>query len=141
MEEFTVMESKNRTIRLTNKHIRREGNKRGGTEYEALPLAHVSGVLFKTRNYPLLAVLGGILLLVAIGMNKSGHSENEMLTVAGAGLALLIAFFMMRTSAVEIISQGGAKVKFETSGMSHDQIKTFAEAVLAQAEEARKAKA
>lgn len=138
MQEKLILESDNHQLRLTDKRVLFEVEQRGASAYTSIPLQKVSAVSFQTKASPILLAIGLICLVIAglVGTGKySATPESNQLNGAIfliLSVGFIVAYFVRRYGVLEVISDAGERITFKTAGLSHQQVRKFAEAVAEQ---------
>lgn len=124
-DEHNVMSSNDDTLMLTNLRVKYEASNGGGSAYKSIPLKKVSACALTTKKYPLLLVLAGLAILGVL----AAPSEPLKIGAAILAVALIAAYFFARNGQLEVFSDSGASIAMPTRGLTHDQVRIFAEAV------------
>lgn len=126
--ERLIMSSEDNSLVLTDKRVKFEIKSRSKSAYKSIPIDQVATCALDTRTFPILLVLAALAVLVIFAAPETGQR-------VGAGIAALIlvaAYFGSRNGQIEIFSTSGESIAVPTKGLSHEQVRTFLEAVEAQ---------
>ncbi|RZI80859.1 MAG: hypothetical protein EOP38_21145 [Rubrivivax sp.] len=131
--ETVILSSDDGTLILTNYRVKHEVVSRSDSSYKSIPIDKVAACALNTRSYPVLLLLAVVaVLLVFI------FPELPQRIGAGVAAAVLVAlYFGTRNGQIEVFSDSGESIAVPTKGLSHDQVKTFLEAVARQYQAAR----
>lgn len=110
---------------LTNFRVKYESDNGGSSAYKSIPLKKVSACALTTKKYPFLLVLAGLAILGVIG----APSEPQRIGAAILALAFIAAYFFTRNGQLEVFSDSGTSITLPTKGLTHAQVRVFAEAV------------
>ncbi len=131
--ESTIVASKDNALVLTNFRVKYEVVSHSKSVYKSIPIEQVSACALSIRTYPMLLLLAALGVLAAIVA-----PEIEQRVGAGiAAIAFVLAYFATRRGQIEIFSTGAATIAVPTKGLSHDQVRKFLEAVVAQYQKAK----
>ncbi|MBL7088087.1 hypothetical protein [Acidovorax sp.] len=128
-DERCVMTSDDGALTLTNFRVKYEGKVGRGQVYKSIMLSKVSGCAVTTRTYPLLLVFAGLAALGTIATPQ----DPVRITFAAIALILFFSYFITRRGQLEVFSDSGASIALPTSGLKHEIVRSFAEAVALQA--------
>ena len=129
--ESIITTSKNGEIVLTNRRVRKLTKKRGSAELTSIFLEKISSIEVNYKSYWLFLLLGILLLTFAaftavmVVFHNSSHVPPEALLAALFGIGFVLSYIFSRKHVVTISSDGGAKIVFETRGMSGDEVGRF----------------
>lgn len=123
--EHNVMSSNDGSLILTNFRVKHESTNGGGSAYKSIPLKKISACALTTKKYPFLLVLAGLTVL------GGATSPNDNLRIAAFVLAaiFILLYFLARNGQLEVFSDSGTSIVLPTSGLTHAQVRVFAEAV------------
>ena len=123
--EHNVMSSNDGALILTNFRVKHESDNGGGSTYKSIPLKKISACALTTKKYPFLLVLAGLAIIGGLA------APNDNLKIAGFALGAILTalYFFTRNGQLEVFSDSGTSIKFPTSGLTHVQVRVFAEAV------------
>lgn len=113
-------------LELTNYRVKFDAAAKGSSKYVSIPLDAVAFCGLTTRSYPWLLAAAGIAGVAAF-MQPQVPIRYLLLFV---GAALVIAYFITRSGMITVSSNGGEPIEVRASGMSHEQIILFLDAVL-----------
>lgn len=129
-DERIITSSKNDTLILTNKRIRKQEN-RGSSKYlGSIHLEKISSIEMAFTAYWLILVAGIISFLIGaaqlfVDFGGSYNSPEMMLSALVIGGILLALYFGTRKHVITISSDGGAKIVVETKGMKSEDVLDF----------------
>ena len=118
------MSSDNDSLVLTNKRVRYDESVWGQSKLIGITLDSIASCGLVTKSYPWLLVLAVIALLAAL--NQNGPTQGAFL---GAGVALIIVYFVSRKAVISIASSGGQEIVVPAKGMKREAIVKFIESV------------
>lgn len=123
--EHNVMSSNDGALILTNFRVKHESANGGGSAYKSIPLKKISACALTTKKYPFLLVLAGLAVL------GGATAPNDNLRIAAFVLAsiFVLLYFLARNGQLEVFSDSGTSISLPTSGLTHAQVRVFAEAV------------
>jgi len=91
----------------------------------SIMLEKVSSIQATYISYPLLLVIAGISLVIAIGMGSQRSSQGQLSIPIIIAVVLGIIYYFTRKHVCVIASDGGAKIVFETEGVRKDRLLEF----------------
>lgn len=116
-DEKEITRSSNDVVILTTHRIRFDDSK----HIISIMLEKVSSIEVHYSSW-LICLLFGILAAVAgfvMGVNNNGQAMVAGLALGGI---LILIYFLTRKHVIEIASDGGTKINFQTSGMKRESI-------------------
>ena len=122
--EQVVMSSDRDTLTLTKKRVRYDSAVLGSSSFVSITLDSVASCSLATKSYPLLLLLGA---LVLIGALTQGGDVQVMFIFSAAVLAVI--YFLTRRAVIAIGSNGGREILVPTKGMSRAAIIEFLDAI------------
>lgn len=123
-EELITQSTKGKVV-LTNMRIRYSDEVVGRAHIVSIMLEKISSIEIHYRSW-WLALLVGIIALVAGVASLTGRNDGELAMILFVvGALSLIFYFTTRKHIVSVSSDGGAKINFETSGMSREDLLKF----------------
>lgn len=123
--EAIIIESTNRALMLTNLRVKFEGSRGGDKSYKSIPINRIAGCAAVTQSYPVLLLLATLALLSMFGFT----SNSSRYAAAAIAVCLVVGYFTTRNGHLEIYSMGELTIKTPTTGMKHEDVRRFAEAV------------
>lgn len=123
--EHNVMASNDGALILTNFRVKHESANGGGSAYKSIPLKKISACAVTTKKYPFLLVLAGL----AVVGGLAAPNDNLKIAVFVLGAIFILLYFFARNGQLEVFSDCGTSIKLPTSGLTHAQVRVFAEAV------------
>lgn len=127
MQENLILESDDKCLRLTDRRVIHEIEGRSASTYTSIPIHKISCISFSTKASPWLFALA-VLFVIGGGVAFNQRLETGIALVQfGIALCFLIAYFMRRYGVIEVVSDSGDRIVFKTAGLSHAQVRKFAE--------------
>jgi len=124
-DESVITTSDDSRLILTTHRVRYDSGNSGDSSMTSMMLQHVSSVQLISRSYPLL-ILIGILLIAggfAVGSNRYNSSGEGFLIVVG--FIVGIAYFFTKQHTCIITSDGSSKIVFSTTNMKRASLLEF----------------
>ena len=123
--EKVLMSSDRDILTLTNYRIRLNEKKKGASNYLSIALDCVASCGLVTKTKPLLLVIAAIFAISGITQSQD-NLRYGLFIVAFIFVAI---YFITRSAALRIDSNGGEKIIVPVKGMGRDDILSFLEAV------------
>jgi len=127
-QEKLLLESNNKTLKLTTHRVRQETRASGRAQIKSIMLEELASCAVTRSSNPLLIVLA-IVLLIAGGLVSL--NINEPHGVIGGivlGLLLLLLYFATREQYLSLAS-AGATIRVNTRGMKLEAVSDFVDAI------------
>lgn len=126
VDERELIATNDRLLILTSHRIRLDARVLGRTRLVSITLDSVVSCGIVTRSYPILLAIAALAGLYGVTLsNQRGQSLGTALFVAGL---LVVAYFLTRSATLSIASAGAA-IEVPASGMGHDALVEFVDAV------------
>ncbi|EHO40471.1 hypothetical protein Calab_0833 [Caldithrix abyssi DSM 13497] len=123
-DEQVILESDNKILTLTNKRIRYDYEKMGGSDFISITLDSVSSCGLETKSYPVFLVLAFISMFGVFVLESDGKIFAFVLF-----LLFIFIYFITRKAFFIISSNGGQNIQLPASSMSRSAIIEFLETV------------
>jgi len=124
-DESVITSSDNNRLILTTHRIRYDSGDNNDGTITSMMLQHVSSVQLISRSYPVLILIG--ILLIAGGFavgngNNNASGEGALIVI---GFIVGIAYFFTKQHTCIITSDGSSKIVFSTTNMKRASLLEF----------------
>ncbi|MDB3906101.1 DUF6232 family protein [Crocinitomicaceae bacterium] len=123
--ESIITQSGGGQITLTNYRIRMTNKRFGKANIISIPIHKISSVEVNYHSFLMALIMGVLLIAFGLLMGVSNNGGPAMAGIIFIGIIGVIYYFVTRRHVVEITSDGGKALRFESKGLKQEALNKF----------------
>ena len=124
-DETILTASEDNRVILTTHRIRYDAGSNGDSTMTSIMLEHISSVQLNTRSYPILLLIGFVLIVSGFITSYQSYGPSAQPVLLVIGFIVGILYFFTKQHTCIISSDGGSRIEFSTTNMRRQNLLEF----------------